>query len=242
VVSAGPAGSARGLTVSGLSSWYGQAQALFDVGVQVAEREVVGVLGRNGAGKSTLLRSIAGAHTRRAGSVRFNGAELIDRDAHEIVAQGISLVREGGRVFASMTVEQNLKLGQQTANSRGRPAQTLDQLFEWFPVLKEFRKKQAGLLSGGQRQALALAIGLASSPTLLLLDEPSAGLAPTVAFQLFKTIRSLAAGGIAIVVAEQNLSWLIGLATRAYELETGRITAEAAPDDFVTAGSRLRWR
>ena len=229
-----------GLAVRGLSSWYGQAQALFDVDLEVGEQEIVGVLGRNGAGKSTLLRSIARAHTRSTGSIRFDGSELIDRDAHLVAAQGISLVREGGRVFASMTVEQNLRLGQQTASGRGRPAPPLEQVYEWFPVLREFRRKQAGLLSGGQRQALALGIAFASSPRLLLLDEPSAGLAPAIAFQVFETIRALSSGGIAIMVAEQNLSWLIGLAARAYELETGRITAQAPPEDFVTAASRPR--
>jgi ABC-type branched-subunit amino acid transport system ATPase component len=236
------AATPAGLAVRGLASWYGQAQALFDVDLQVGEREIVGVLGRNGAGKSTLLRSIARVHARAAGSILFNGVELIDREPHAVAAQGISLVREGGRVFASMTVEQNLRLGQQTARGRDRPAQTLGQIFEWFPVLEQFRRKQAGLLSGGQRQALALAIAFASSPRLLLLDEPSAGLAPSIAFQVFETIRSLSAGGLAIVVAEQNLSWLIGLATRAYELETGRIAAEAPPEEFVTATSRVRWR
>jgi branched-chain amino acid transport system ATP-binding protein len=230
-----------GLTVTHLSSWYGQAQALFEVDVRVAEGEVVGVLGRNGAGKSTLLRSIAGVHPRRSGSVRFDGRELIRSDPHRITASGISLVREGGRVFASLTVEQNLRLGQQTARYRGRPARSLDQLFGWFPALDEFRKRQAGLLSGGQRQALALATALASNPSLLLLDEPSAGLAPSVAHQVFETIRSLAADGIAILVAEQNLSWLIGLVARAYELETGRITAEGEPTDFLAERPRVSW-
>ena len=231
-----------GLDVSGLNAWFGQAQALFDVGLRVDAGEIVGVIGRNGAGKSTLLRSIAGAHGRRAGSVRLGDAELTGLAPHQITALGISLVREGGRVFTSLTVEQNLRLGRQTASIRGRPARDLVDIWRWFPVLEAFRSKQAGLLSGGQRQSLALAIAFISDPKLLLLDEPSAGLAPSVAFQIFETIRGLTREGVSILVAEQNLAWLIGVATRVYGLETGRVGDEGPPEAFVTADSRVRWR
>jgi branched-chain amino acid transport system ATP-binding protein len=228
--------------VSGLNAWYGQAQALFEVGLGVDSREIVGVIGRNGAGKSTLLRSIAGAHAQRAGIVRFGGRELSALSAHQITALGISLVREGGRVFTSLTVDQNLRLGQQTARIRRRAPRSLDEIWEWFPVLASIRSRQAGLLSGGQRQALALAIAFVSDPDLLLLDEPSAGLAPSVAFQIFETVRALTKEGMAILVAEQNLAWLIGLAARVYGLETGRVGEEGPPQSFVTTESRVRWR
>jgi branched-chain amino acid transport system ATP-binding protein len=225
-----------------LDAWYGQAQALFAVRLQVAPGEIAGIIGRNGAGKSTLLRSLAGAHATRSGRVRFGDHELSRMAAHEIAALGISLVREGGRVFTSLTVEQNLRLGQQTAAVRNRPPRSLDEIWRWFPILEQFRRRQAGFLSGGQRQALALGMAFVSDPNLLLLDEPSAGLAPSVAFQIFETIRDLTTEGMSILVAEQNLAWLTGLATRVYGLETGRVSEEGPPEAFVTTDSRVRWR
>ena len=221
------------ITVESLSAWYGQARVLWDIDMEVGEGEIVGVLGRNGAGKTTLLRSIAGLHARTSGHVRSGGRELNGRRANEIALEGLALVREGARLPSSLTVGQNLLLGQRLARQKGKAGRSLQEIWKWFPILEPFENRRAGLLSGGQRQALALAVAFASEPEILLLDEPSAGLAPPVARELFATIGQLAGHGVSVLVVEQHPAWLIGLARRAYLLEVGKLVAEGSVEGIL---------
>jgi ABC-type branched-subunit amino acid transport system ATPase component len=222
------------LHVEKLSAWYGQARALWDVDVRVDDGEVVGILGRNGAGKTTLLRSIAGLQSRVKGDVVLDGTQLSGCRANEISRHGISLLRESGRCASSLTVFQHLTLGQRVARLRGKTDRTLGDVWDWFPLLKPLANLKAGVLSGGQRQALALAVAFISQPRLMLLDEPSAGLAPPVARDLFKTIAQLASLGATVLLVEQHPAWLVGVASRAYLLEVGKITHEGPIDRLAS--------
>jgi branched-chain amino acid transport system ATP-binding protein len=214
------------LQVNRLSAWYGPAQALWEVDIKVGLGEVVGILGRNGAGKSTLMRSIAGLQARVSGEVLLAGDILNAVPAHGRARRGISLVREGGKLPGSLSVRENIRLGMRLGQLRARPARTFDEVIEWFPMLEPFLDRRSELLSGGQRQALALAVAFVTSPTALLLDEPSAGLAPKVAQELFAVLKRLASAGYTILVVEQHPGWLLGFADRGYLLEVGRVIAE----------------
>jgi branched-chain amino acid transport system ATP-binding protein len=225
------------LSIRNLSSWYGQAQALWDVSLDVGEGEVVGVLGRNGAGKTTLLRSIVGLQNRIAGTVTAGDVVLSGMKPHHIALKGIVLLREGGQLPASLTVAQNLALGQRLARRRGRAGRRLDDIWRWFPMLEPLVDRRAGLLSGGQRQALALAVAFISEPNLMLLDEPSAGLSPPVAHDLFQTIKQLASSGVTVLAVEQHPAWLVGLANRGYLLEVGAVTAQATIAEMLATNS-----
>lgn len=222
-----------GLQVTGLSAWYGQAQALWDVTVKVGDGEIVGILGRNGAGKTTLLRSIAGLQSRIKGTVELDGQQLAGMRTSDIALKGLAMLRESGKLPASLTVLQNLSLGQRVARRKGKGGRTLADVWRWFPLLEPLRGRKAGLLSGGQRQALALAVAFISEPRVMLLDEPSAGLSPPVAQELFKTIRQLADAGATVLMVEQHPAWLIGVANRGYLLEVGRITGEGSIEELV---------
>lgn len=215
------------LTVGSLSSWYGEAQVLWDVSLTVGAGEGVGIIGRNGAGKSTLLRTIAAIHRRAEGAVQFLGRDILGRPPHQVARSGLSIVREGAPVFAELSVIENVRLGEHLARLRKAEPVGLDELWTIFPALEAMSSRQAGQLSGGQRQMLALATALASAPRLLLLDEPSAGLAPEAAATAFEAIEHLRRTGLSVLIAEQNLEWLAGVATRHVELESGRIVAPA---------------
>lgn len=221
------------LTVTDLKAWYGQAHALFGVDLAVRSGQVVGVLGHNGAGKTTLLRSIAGIHRSRSGSVRQFDTDLTSLSADRVARAGLSLVREGAKVFESMTVAENLALGAQLARRRGAKPPAVESVFDVFPALRDRMTAKGALLSGGQRQMLSLARALLSRPTVLLLDEPSAGLAPVVAREVFNAVRVLADGGVALLLTEQNSHWLRGLADSVYLLENGRITRFGPLEDVV---------
>jgi branched-chain amino acid transport system ATP-binding protein len=214
------------LSIKNLSSWYGQAQALWNVSLEMNEGEVVGVLGRNGAGKTTLLRSIMGLQARVAGTIADGDLVLSGMRPYKIALSGVVLLREGGQLPASLTVAQNLMLGQRLARRRGRSGRKIEEIWHWFPMLEPLVDRRSGLLSGGQRQALALAVAFISEPKLLLLDEPSAGLSPPVARDLFQTIKQLASSGMTVLAVEQHPAWLLGLASRGYLLEVGIVTAE----------------
>ncbi|MEX0407296.1 ATP-binding cassette domain-containing protein [Aquibium sp. LZ166] len=223
------------LEVRRLSSWYGQARALWDIDLTVEEGQVVGVLGRNGAGKSTLLRAIAGLSPRMTGDVLVGERSIAGQPAHGIALAGVSLLREAGRLTASLSVAENIALARRLAVARKRPVRTLPEILAWFPLLEPLVDRKAGLLSGGQRQALGLAMAFASQPSLLLLDEPSAGLAPLVARELYDTIRQLAGSGITVLVVEQHPAWLSELVQRAYHLEMGRVTGSGGLDEITAA-------
>lgn len=229
------------LSLRGIDAWHGDAQALWGVDLEVPRGEVVGVLGRNGAGKTTLLRCIAGLHRRLAGTVEADGASLAGLLPEMIARRGVALVREGARLPASLSVRENLQLGQRLARLRGKPGRSLDDAWHWFPILEPLCERKAGLLSGGQRQALALATAFVSEPSVLLLDEPSAGLAPPVARELFAAIRRLAASGLTVLLVEQQPAWLEGLAHECFLLEVGRVVARGDVTSLIrNAADRLQ--
>jgi branched-chain amino acid transport system ATP-binding protein len=225
--------AAGDLQVESLRAWYGQAQVLRGITMDVPAGTVVAIFGHNGAGKSTLLRSIARVHTQCSGEVVLGDHRLEQMPAHEVARAGLALVREGARVFDSMTVDEHLELGIRLATDTGRTARTEDEIFGLFPALREKRSNRAGYLSGGQRQMLALGAAFASNPRCLLLDEPSAGLAPVVAAEIFGKVAELAAHGVAVLVAEQNPQWLDTVAQHGYVLETGEVVRSGPLEDLL---------
>ncbi len=222
-----------GLVVEGLDAWYGQAQVLRSISIAVAEHQVVGLFGHNGAGKSTLLRSIARLHRQTSGVITFGGETLSRARPHEVARAGVRLVREGARVFDTMSVEDQVNLGARL--SKRAMDVVLDETYELFPILRDRRKVLGGYLSGGQRQMLALAVALAGDPTCLLLDEPSTGLAHMIVDQVYASLKVLAARGVALLIAEQTGEHLVAMCDRGYLLETGEIRAQGNPAEFVRA-------
>lgn len=215
------------LQVDRLRAWYGRSQVLWDVGFTIGPGEGLGVIGRNGAGKSTLLRSIAGVHQRVEGELSLNGETVLGRRPHDIARRGLTLVREGAPVFGDLSIVENIALGGQLAQRREQEPLPIDEVWEVFPALKAKSEQKAGYLSGGQRQMLALATALISRPTILLLDEPSAGLAPEAAATAFEAIGAMRQAGLCILIAEQNLEWLTGITSHTIEIESGRMQAAA---------------
>lgn len=208
---------------------YGDAPAVWDASLQVDASEIVAVIGPNGAGKSTLINAVAGLLRWRAGELRFAGADLAGVPSHLVCRQGIALVPEGRRLFTRMSVEENLEIGCYRSEARKVRGQTLERVYTLFPILRERRRQLAGALSGGQQQMVAIGRALMARPRLLLLDEPSLGLAPAVVDQMFETIRAIHAEGVAILLVEQNVGKALEIADRAYVLEEGRIVAEGPP-------------
>ncbi|QCI63889.1 ABC transporter ATP-binding protein [Phreatobacter stygius] len=230
------------LRVDDLRSCYGRIEALHGVSLEVKAGEIVTLVGGNGAGKTTLLRAISGVQPVTGGAIRFKG-EVIDRiDAHRRVGLGIAQVPEGRQVFAPLTVEDNLRLGAWSRKDDGIAAD-LDGVYASFPVLAEKRALQAGGLSGGQQQMLAIGRALMAKPELILLDEPSMGLAPILVEQIFEAILALKARGITVLLVEQNAFSALSIADRGYVLETGTITlsgeGRALLDDPKVRGAYL---
>jgi ABC-type branched-subunit amino acid transport system ATPase component/ABC-type branched-subunit amino acid transport system permease subunit len=211
------------LETEGLSAWYGQAQALFDVSIRVGDNEILGILGDNGAGKSTLLKSIARVHGKVEGSIRLQGTELLSKGSSKSAVLGVSLVREGARVFPNLTILEHLAFSKYLAGRRGKEYQGDELAWEWLPFLYERRSQKAGVLSGGQRQLLALTAAAMSEPTCLLLDEPSAGLAESISEVVFDSIRRIASQGGTLIIAEQSDRWLSGLVDQVCTLELGKV-------------------
>jgi branched-chain amino acid transport system ATP-binding protein len=224
------------LRVRNLSAWYGQALALKGITLHVDQGEIVALIGGNGAGKSTLLSSLAGAHPSRSGEIVFEGQPISSLSAETVVARGLSLVPEGRQIFAPLSVLDNLLLGG-FLRYRGRGRRLFDsdlgQIWEIFPVLEERRHQLAGTLSGGEQQMLAIARSLMARPRLLLLDEPSLGLAPRKVAEIFRVIAALAEKGTTILLVEQNARAAFAIASRAYLLETGRIVMEGSIPYFT---------
>jgi branched-chain amino acid transport system ATP-binding protein len=216
-----------------VTAGYGHFTALWDVDLTVAPGEAVAVVGPNGAGKTTLMRVISGLIAPRAGDLVFEGASLAGRPAHEIVAHGIAHVPEGRRLFPALTVADNLKMGAYLPAARARYAESLERVFTLFPVLAERRSQRAGSMSGGEQQMLALGRALMSRPKIILLDEPSMGLAPVMVLRLFDLIRRVREEGYTILVVEQNVRQVLKLVDRAYLLEVGRIKLEGRASDLA---------
>ena len=213
------------LALTDVCAGYGSFQALFGVSLQVKAGESVAVIGPNGAGKTTLLRAISKLVDIRSGEVSMEGKSLAAVPAHEVIAHGISQVPENRRLFPRLTVEENLKMGAFLPSSRNRFMERRDSVFSLFPRLEERRSQLAGTLSGGEQQMCAIGRALMSGPKLLLLDEPSAGLAPVVVQSIFEVVRRMSAEGYTVLIVEQNIRQVLKVATRGYLLETGRIRA-----------------
>ena len=217
------------LEVERLAVAYGDAPAVWDATLRVAAGEIVSVIGPNGAGKSTLVNTIAGLQRSRGGSLRFDGADLGAVTPHLVCRQGIALVPEGRRLFTRMSVEENLDMGCYRREARRVRGATLERVYGLFPILRERRHQVAASLSGGQQQMVAIGRALMARPRLLLLDEPSLGLAPAVVDQMFAIIKTINAEGVAILLVEQNVVRALEVAARAYVLEEGRTVAEGPP-------------
>ena len=222
------------LIVDNINAYYGDLQALWGVSLEVNDGELVALVGPNGAGKTTTLKVITGLLKLASGSVNFDGNDLGKEAAHKIVEQGISLVPEGGRIFSGMTVLENLELGAFVPEARKVKDQSLKWVSEIFPRLEERLKQGAGTLSGGERQMLAIGRALMSKPKLLLLDEPSFGLAPILVEQMFEMIEEINKQGVTVLLVEQNVRAALELASRAYVIENGRIVGEGKGDDLLS--------
>lgn len=220
------------MNVIDLHSGYGKVPILVDLSFHVDEHETVAVIGPNGAGKSTLLKTISGLVKATSGRVEIEGQDVVGLTADHVVRYGISYVPEGGRPFANMTVADNLKMGAFTKRENFTPA-VLDEIYELFPVLKRRQKQFANTLSGGERQMLAIARGLVSKPKMLMLDEPSLGLAPKLVDEIYEKIRHLKEGGLTVLLVEQNISYALELADRGYVLENGHIVLEGPCENLV---------
>ena len=228
--------SAPLLQVQGLNAWYGAAQILFDVSLQVGRGEVVALMGRNGAGKSTTLKALMGMVARR-GSVQFLGHDIARREPHDIARLGLGYVPEERRIFTDLSVMDNLEVGRQRPRRwpDGTPAPewTPEKLFALFPNLGEMPQRPGGRMSGGEQQMLTVARTLMGQPLLVLLDEPSEGVAPLIVQQMARTIRALKAQGVSVLLSEQNLPFAEAVADRAYLIEQGEVVHEGSMADVV---------
>jgi len=220
------------LKVENINVYYGSIHAIKGVSFEVNEGEIVTLIGANGAGKSTTLNTISGLLRSKTGSISFMGEALNKYPCHKIVSKGLALVPEGRRVFLQMTVEENLEMGAFTQPNTGVDAD-LEKVFDQFPRLKERRKQVAGTLSGGEQQMLAMGRALMSHPTLLMLDEPSMGLAPILVEQIFDIIKDLHKAGTTILLVEQNAQAALSVADRGYVLETGRIVTSGTGHELL---------
>jgi len=225
------------LTLEGVSAGYGAITVIADLALHVGEGETVALLGPNGAGKSTLTAAIAGALRRRAGTIRFDGIDLVALPPHGVVAAGVVLVPEGRRIFAPLTVGDNLRLGaMRLAGGAGALGRQFDYVFSLFPRLAERRGQIAGTLSGGEQQMLAIGRALMSAPRLLLLDEPFLGLAPMVVHEILAAILGLRAQGLTVLLVEQKIEMALSVADRAYVMVKGSIVREGPSRELLAAG------
>jgi branched-chain amino acid transport system ATP-binding protein len=212
---------------------YGDASAVWDASLDVDAGEIVSVIGPNGAGKTTLINAIAGLMRCRQGELRFDGCDMNRVRSHDYCSHGIALVPEGRRLFAKMSVEENLELGCYLRRARSARVQSLERVYTLFPILRDKRSQVAGELSGGQQQMVAIGRALMAQPRIVLFDEPSLGLAPTVVDAMFDIIARVRADGAAVLLVEQNVLKALEVADRAYVLEQGRIVARGLPGELV---------
>ena len=220
------------LTVNDINVYYGNIHAIKDISFNVEEGEVVTLIGANGAGKSTILKTVSGLLRSKTGAVSFLDSEIGSVAPHNIVKRGLAQVPEGRRIFLRMSVQQNLEMGNYI-NHRGDMHERMEDIFRRFPRLKERRKQLGGTLSGGEQQMLAIGRALMAKPKLLMLDEPSMGLAPLLVEQIFDIIKELNSAGVTILLVEQNARMALSVANRGYVLETGRIVASDAAEKLL---------
>ena len=223
------------LKIDNIHVYYGAIHALKGVSLEVHKGEIVTLIGANGAGKSTTLRTVSGLLAPKSGSISFLGKNIAGMPAHEIVKHGISQVPEGRRIFAEMSVQENLEMGAFTRKDKAGVEKDFEIVYNRFPRLKERRKQQAGTLSGGEQQMLAMGRALMSRPKLLLLDEPSMGLAPLLIKEIFSIIEDINREGTTVLLVEQNANMALSIAHRAYVMETGRITLQGAAKELAAS-------
>jgi branched-chain amino acid transport system ATP-binding protein len=231
--------AAASLVVEDLDLFYRDAQALAGVSLEVPRGAIVAIVGANGAGKSSLIRTIAGIEVPRSGRILFDGREIQSLASHEICNLGIGQVAEGRQVFASLTVLENLEVGAMLPRARAGFRHRLEEVYTFFPRLRERTRQLAGTLSGGEQQMVAIGRCLMGAPELIMFDEPSLGLAPLVVRDVFKTIRALGERGTTILLVEQNVAVSLKISQRAYVLETGRVVLSGTGDE-VLASDRVR--
>ncbi len=222
------------LKIDQLVSSYGVIKALKGVSLEVKEGELVTLVGANGAGKSTLLKSIIGRVTVESGSIEYLGSSLVGKSSHEIISQGIAVVPEGRRIFADLTVVENLELGAYAGGNQKRFQELVKTVYEFFPRLEERKKQYGGTLSGGEQQMLAVGRAMMATPKLLLLDEPSMGLAPIVVEEVFKIIRRIKEMGTTMLLVEQNAMMALKVCDRAYIINTGEIVGEDTAEHIMS--------
>ena len=221
------------LSIDHINVHYGAIHALKDVSFNLNENEIIALIGANGAGKSTSLNTISGVLHPTSGAITYLGEDITNTTPQEIVRKGIIQVPEGRRIFASMSVWENLEIGGYNRKNKAENRERMEAMFERFPRLKERRNQAGGTLSGGEQQMLASARGLMADPKVLLLDEPSMGLAPILVEQIFDIIREINEGGTSIVLVEQNALMALSIADRGYVLDTGRVVLEGSSDDLL---------
>ena len=230
------------LEVEGIDAFYGNAQALWDVSFRVGECEIVTILGANGAGKSTTLKTVTGLLKPRKGRILFEGADVAGMAPNVLVARGVVLIPEARQLWPGMTVLENLEMGAYVPTARSARTRTLQRVFGMFPLLEQRAGQKAGTLSGGEQQMCAIGRGLMARPRLLLLDEPSLGLAPLLVREVFASLKSIREQGVTIVLVEQNVLHALAIADRAFVLETGRITLSGAATELASdVGVRDRY-
>ena len=221
------------LEVNDIKVYYGMIQAIKGVSFHVDEGEVIALIGANGAGKTTILHTVSGLLTPKEGTITFEGQDLVKIPGHKIVSMGMAHVPEGRRVFAQLSVLQNLMMGAYTRKDKEEITQTLETVFDRFPRLKERQNQTAGTLSGGEQQMLAMGRALMSQPKIILMDEPSMGLSPIFVNEIFDIIKEVSESGTTVLLVEQNAKKALSIADRAYVLETGRITLEGKASDLL---------
>jgi len=221
------------LSIKNLDLYYGDAQALADVSLEVGKGEIVAIVGANGAGKSSLIRCIAGMEPARSGKIRFQEADITGRESHHICNLGIGQVAEGRQVFPTLTVLENLQMGAMLPRARAGAQATLREVFAMFPKLEQRRDQLAGTMSGGEQQMLAIGRCLMGAPELIMFDEPSLGLAPLIVQEVLHSIRLLNQRGLTILLVEQNVAVSLRISNRAYVLENGRIVMSGAGSELL---------